>query len=141
MRTVIILLVGITLLGCDRGTPNARQDSVVRIGFGIGPATRASGVNVLAELLFAEPLVGHDWTGRPVPRLAKSWSWNDEGMTLSLQVRDGVQFHDGSQLTPDVVAQFLEKHTGARLGPEDISLDNLDSVQRILAFAASKAKH
>jgi acyl carrier protein len=37
--------------------------------------------------------------------------------------------------------QFLEKHTGARMGPEDISLDNLDSVQRILAFAASKAKH
>ena len=35
--------------------------------------------------------------------------------------------------------QFLEKHTGTRMGPEDISLDNLDSVQRILAFAASKA--
>jgi acyl carrier protein len=37
--------------------------------------------------------------------------------------------------------QFLEKHTGVRMGPEDISLDNLDSVQRILAFAASREKH
>ena len=35
---------------------------------------------------------------------------------------------------------FLEKHTGARPGPEDISLDNLDSVQRILAFAASRQR-
>jgi len=35
---------------------------------------------------------------------------------------------------------FLEKHTGTRLGPEDIDLDNLDSVTRILAFAASQAK-
>ena len=34
---------------------------------------------------------------------------------------------------------FLEKHTGANLGPEDISLENLDSVGRILAFAASRA--
>jgi acyl-coenzyme A synthetase/AMP-(fatty) acid ligase/acyl carrier protein len=37
--------------------------------------------------------------------------------------------------------QFLEKQTGARMGPEDISLDNLDSVQRILAFAASRERH
>ena len=36
--------------------------------------------------------------------------------------------------------QFLEKQTGSRMGPEDISLDNLDSVERILAFAASKEK-
>ena len=36
--------------------------------------------------------------------------------------------------------QFLEKHTGSRMGPEDINLDNLDSVERILAFAASRQK-
>jgi acyl carrier protein len=34
--------------------------------------------------------------------------------------------------------QFLEKQTGARMGPEDISLENLDSVERILAFAATR---
>ncbi len=34
---------------------------------------------------------------------------------------------------------FLEKHTGARLGAEDINLDNLDTVQHILAFASSRA--
>ncbi len=31
---------------------------------------------------------------------------------------------------------FLEKHTGRRMGGEDIDLDNLDSVRRILDFAA-----
>lgn len=34
---------------------------------------------------------------------------------------------------------FLEKHTGSRLGPEDINLDNLDTVQQILDFTASRA--
>ena len=34
---------------------------------------------------------------------------------------------------------FLEKHTGSRLGAEDINLDNLDTVQQILSFAASRA--
>ena len=33
---------------------------------------------------------------------------------------------------------FLEKHTGTKMGPEDIDLDNLDSVERILRFAASR---
>jgi acyl carrier protein len=35
---------------------------------------------------------------------------------------------------------FLEKHTGVKLGPEDINLENLDSIARIMQFAASRAK-
>ncbi len=34
---------------------------------------------------------------------------------------------------------FLEKHTGTKMGPEDITLENLDSLGRILAFAAEQA--
>jgi len=35
---------------------------------------------------------------------------------------------------------FLEKHTGTKMGPEDITLENLDSVGRILAFASEQAQ-
>ncbi|TPV94242.1 MAG: acyl carrier protein [Myxococcales bacterium FL481] len=35
---------------------------------------------------------------------------------------------------------FLEEQTGARLGPEDISIDNFDTVERILAFAAARSQ-
>ena len=35
---------------------------------------------------------------------------------------------------------FLEKHTGAKLGPEDIDVDNFDSIARILAFAAARER-
>lgn len=35
---------------------------------------------------------------------------------------------------------FLERQTGARLGPEDVSIDNFDTVARIMAFAAAKTK-
>jgi hypothetical protein len=34
---------------------------------------------------------------------------------------------------------FLEQHTGTKLGPEDINLDNLDTVAHILEFAAEKS--
>jgi acyl carrier protein len=33
---------------------------------------------------------------------------------------------------------FLEQHTGVKMAPEDIDLQNLDSVARILRFAAAK---
>jgi acyl carrier protein len=34
---------------------------------------------------------------------------------------------------------FLEKYTGGKLGPEDIDLDNLDTIERILTFVARRA--
>lgn len=35
---------------------------------------------------------------------------------------------------------WLEKKTGARVNPADLSMDNLDSVARILAFAAANQR-
>ncbi len=35
---------------------------------------------------------------------------------------------------------FLEKNTGSKMGPEDISLDNLDTIKKIVEFAATKTK-
>lgn len=35
---------------------------------------------------------------------------------------------------------FLAEHTGSRLGPEDIDLDNLDSVGRILKFVEARTE-
>ncbi|MEZ4384390.1 MAG: phosphopantetheine-binding protein [Nannocystaceae bacterium] len=35
---------------------------------------------------------------------------------------------------------FLEKHTGTRLGPEDMDVDNLNTIAKILAFVASRKR-
>ena len=35
---------------------------------------------------------------------------------------------------------FLEKHTGSKLGPEDMDVDNLDTIGRILKFVESRRK-
>lgn len=33
---------------------------------------------------------------------------------------------------------FLEKYTGSKLGPEDINLENLDTIERILNFVSAR---
>ncbi len=43
-----------------------------------------------------DPLVALDAKGEPVPALAESWELADDGLTLTLHLRSGVTFHDGT---------------------------------------------
>lgn len=54
-----------------------------------------------------EGLVRLDRTGAIVPALAESWEVSDDGLTWTFKIREGVKFHDGSDLQlSDVVAAF-----------------------------------
>ena len=54
-----------------------------------------------------EGLVRFDQTGAIVPALAGSWETSEDGLTYTFKIREGVKFHDGSDLTlDDVVAAF-----------------------------------
>lgn len=43
------------------------------------------------------------------PELAESWTVSDDGLTLTLQIRQGVLFHNGREMTADDVVQNYEK--------------------------------
>ena len=74
----------------------------------MGPVdTRDGAVDVLSSILFAEGLVMHDWNGHTKPLLAESWRWSPDRKTLSLQLKPGVVFHDGSPVTADTVLRSL----------------------------------
>src|SRR5690606_27253639 len=48
-----------------------------------------------------------DADGSIVPALAESWTTSDDGLTWTFTLRQGVKFHDGTDLTvDDVVAKF-----------------------------------
>ena len=57
-----------------------------------------------------EPLVGVDReSGDTVPLLATSWSASEDGLTYTFTIRRGVEFHDGTSLTAEVVAQNIDR--------------------------------
>jgi peptide/nickel transport system substrate-binding protein len=65
--------------------------------------------STLAQLLFAESLLELDWHGRAIGRLASDSTWLDEGRTLQVRLRPGVKFHDGVEVTAEIVAAILQQ--------------------------------
>ncbi|MCP1170425.1 ABC transporter substrate-binding protein [Limimaricola litoreus] len=44
-----------------------------------------------------------------VPQLATEWSWNDDGTKLTMKLREGVTFHDGTPFDAEAVAANIER--------------------------------
>lgn len=69
----------------------------------LNPALRAStGVYYMSGKII-EPLIDISYDGY-VPVLATEWSGSDDGLTVTLKLREGVSWHDGEAFTCDDVA-------------------------------------
>ncbi len=57
-----------------------------------------------------EPLVGiNQDTGGVAPLLAEEWETSRDGLVYTFRLREGVTFHDGTELTADVVAANIRR--------------------------------
>ena len=94
---------------CARETVEPAQEaSVLTIGYPEGTVAAAdAGLRATIDLLTVEPLITAEADGRATPRLAESWSWENDGRQLRVRLRPGVTFHDGTPLEADVVAGLL----------------------------------
>jgi peptide/nickel transport system substrate-binding protein len=91
-----------------------RQSGTLRVAWGGAPATLdplfASADTEIAFLnAVYDYLLDTDAQSQLVPRLATDWSVSDDGLTYTLQLADGVVFHDGSPLTVDDVLWTFER--------------------------------
>jgi len=70
----------------------------------------------LLELIY-DSLLGLDADLKVAPRLAESWSWSNDGKTLTMQLRPNVEFHNGDLLTSADVKfsyeRILDENTGS----------------------------
>jgi len=100
--------------------------AVVVLALGLGFLSVAAGQNILTmscnqEFGTIDPQRGNDWTesmamvnvydalvfpntaGDMEPKLAASWQVTPDGLTYTFVVRQGVKFHDGSEVTAEDV--------------------------------------
>ena len=71
-----------------------------------------------ALLAIYEPLIRLDNAGVPGPGLADSWTRNDDLTELTLHIRSGAIFHDGTPVNAEAVRRNFERSTslGRRAG-------------------------
>jgi peptide/nickel transport system substrate-binding protein len=97
--------------GCSDNPASSRQGPLV-LAIGVpesGANGRELGIGSLISNSTLEGLtqVNASTDGRALPRLAESWTWEDNGRRLRLKLREGVVFHDGTPLTAAVAGDSL----------------------------------
>ena len=134
-KLVLIFLLG--LLACSVGLVAAQDGGNTLI---VARATDATGLDPHTQTAFAsfrllemiyEPLVNLDPTLNVIPGLAESWSFSDDAQTLTMNLRQGVKFHNGADFTAeDVVASFnriLDEATAAAARANYASIASIDT--------------
>ena len=54
-------------------------------------------------------LVHYDSSGALIPGLATDWTFSEDGLTLTLNLREGVTFHDGTPFNAEAVKANIER--------------------------------
>ncbi|HWU60356.1 MAG TPA: ABC transporter substrate-binding protein [Microbacteriaceae bacterium] len=126
-RTAIALLAaGLTaasLAACSSGgsSPSsapADENSTLTMQFvgppilGLDPAYEAGGTSVVYSSLAYDSLLYQQPDGTISPDLATSWKLSEGNKVLTLKIRKGVKFSDGTSLTPDAVVTWLNYFKG-----------------------------
>ncbi len=99
-------------LSCRGSSSSLRQPSptVLRVGVSLGVAAVANpinGIRQLAQNITTEGLGRAAEDGRIEPQLADGWSLSDGGRALTIRLKPGVKFQDGSRADASTLAALL----------------------------------
>ncbi|MBT9159847.1 MAG: Glutathione-binding protein GsiB [Dehalococcoidia bacterium] len=115
-----ILLLGSMVAGCPRPQAEVEVPQEVVVGLGRDPGV-AYGYGAHPSLTrVLEPLIFRDIKLEHKPGLATSWKVSDDRLTWTIQLREGVKFHDGTPFNAEAAKHNLERVSGrwpGRFGP------------------------
>lgn len=104
-----MVLVFSLLAGCNKkngGDEIVRKPMVVALEAeptSLDPFNATDGVSASVQKTMFEGLLTYSEGNEVVPLLAKEWSYNDSVTEITFVLREGVLFHDGAELTAEVV--------------------------------------
>jgi peptide/nickel transport system substrate-binding protein len=135
-KNCILALAAATLallLSCAETPKAAGEQAALVYGSGdyasINPALYEHGE--INSLLFAG-LTQRDANNKTVPAIAESWEWDANRLVYTFNLRDGVLFHDGEQVTSEDVKFTIEAIQNPANGSEIASnYEEIESVDAI----------
>jgi len=122
---MVFALTAALLTGCGKGsgTPEgASQETSAAAGTGgttlritqssggvIDPGTGEDCTSSIAYANLYDSLVYPDMDNEPTASLADSWETSEDGLTWTFKIKEGVKFHDGSELLASDVVYSLDR--------------------------------
>ncbi|MDO5134748.1 MAG: ABC transporter substrate-binding protein [Eubacteriales bacterium] len=131
-KILALLLASVMCLGAAPTTAMAESESDSTLVYGSGDYTRinpAMDEHCEINVLLFDGLTDHDGDNNIVPRLAKSWEYDQETMTYTFHLEEDVTWHDGEPFTAEDVKFTFE----AIMDPENASENapNYEDVEEI----------
>ena len=119
------------LTACGPAAGSRASDAApatLRVGFGQVPSSPGEGLRSVAQTLTIESLARLTDDGRLAPLLARDWVVSEDGRTVTVNLRTGVKFHDGSLLNATVVADALKSALPSFMGPASEDVEDVSAV-------------
>lgn len=137
MKTARVLSLLLLLILFSMTVPGLAQEDNVLVmarandATGLDPHTQTAFTSIRLLGMIYEPLVTTDHDLNVAPALATAWEFSDDATTLTVSLREGVTFHDGSDFTAeDVIASFerlLDEETASAARTNYLSIESMDA--------------
>lgn len=121
------IIVGLTLVGIASSSSIIRYSSTFPII--IDPSVGASVQSVVAQVNIFDPLVSIDVDGNVTPHVAEKWDVTSDGLAYTFYIRQGIKFHDGSELTAEDVKFSMERMTTIGEGQAYIWMNKIKEIE------------
>ena len=114
----------------------------LKIGLGsdadvLDPAQSRTFVGRIVYTAMCDKLVDVSPDLKIVPQLATEWTWSDDGKELTMKLREGVKFHDGTPFNAEAVVATIDRNINL---PESRRKSELSSVEKVEAIGESEVK-
>ncbi|MBI3401701.1 MAG: ABC transporter substrate-binding protein [Acidobacteria bacterium] len=119
LATVCVAVAAVLLTACRPATGEQSSSSdpiALHVGVPQLPANATNGLRQLAQNQAVESLASVADDGRLRPSLAKDWRVSTDGLTLTVNLRSGVTFHDGTPVTSTIVANSIRQTLPSVMG-------------------------
>lgn len=132
----ILLSLGmlVSLTGCGGNETGAVPENTSRLIYGSNDYTRinpAMDEHCEINVLLFDGLTDHDGKNQVVPRLAKSWEYDEEALTYTFHLEENVTWHDGEPFTAEDV-----KFTFEAIMDEENASENAPNYEEVTSIEA-----
>jgi peptide/nickel transport system substrate-binding protein len=129
---LLLLSIGVAELECQE---RPQYGGTVNVGihadlYGINPFIRMRSIDAHVRSLVYETLVALDAKGQIKPYLAESWNVSSQGREYTFNLRRGVKFHNGQEMTAEDVKWAVDYARDPRHGATAITLlEDMETVR------------